>query len=112
MFIATFTGFSYIVVLIIICSVPYAYFIPYAYGTYHMRMVCTIRIWYNFVYHTRTIHTIRVWYVPYVYGMYYMRMVQFCIPYTYSITIRVWYVPYVYNDVLRAVSISRLLECI
>ena len=58
------------------CSVPYAYFIPYAYGMYHTRMV------------------------------------QFCIPYTYSMTIHVWYVPYAYNYVLRADSMSRLLECI
>ena len=33
--------------------------VPYAYGTYHTRMVCTIR----------------VWYVPYAYGMYHTRMV-------------------------------------
>ena len=34
--------------------------VPYAYGTYHTRMVCTIRV-----------HTIRVWYVPYAYGIKY-----------------------------------------
>ena len=33
--------------------------VPYAYSTYHTRMVCTIR----------------VWYVPYAYGMYHTRMV-------------------------------------
>ena len=35
------------------CSAPYAHFIPYAYGTYHTRIVCTICVWCNFVYHTR-----------------------------------------------------------
>ena len=35
-----------------VCSVPYMYFIPYAYGIYHTHMV----------------YTIRVWYVPYAYG--------------------------------------------
>ena len=39
------------------CSIPYAYFIPYAYGTYHTH----IRIWYS---HTRMVWII----VPYAYG--------------------------------------------
>ena len=34
--------------------------VPYAYSTYHTRMVCTIH----------------VWYVPYTYGMYHTCMVQ------------------------------------
>ena len=42
------------------CCVPYAYFIPYAYGTYRMRTVRTIRVWYVFLYHTRMV-------VPYAY---------------------------------------------
>ena len=33
------------------CSIPYAYFVPYAYGTYHMR----IRVRYN---HTRVVRKI------------------------------------------------------
>ena len=33
------------------CSIPYAYFVPYAYGTYHMR----IRVRYN---HTRMVRKI------------------------------------------------------
>ena len=43
-----------------ICCVLYAYFIPYAYGTYRTRTVCTIRVWYVFLYHTRMV-------VPYAY---------------------------------------------
>ena len=43
-----------------ICCVPYAYFIPYAYGTYHTRTVRIIRVWYVFLYHTRMV-------VPYAY---------------------------------------------
>ena len=35
-----------------VCCVPYAYFIPYAYGTYRTRTVCTIGVWYVFLYHT------------------------------------------------------------
>ena len=31
------------------CSIPYAYFVPYAYGMY------TIRVRYDFPYHTRTV---------------------------------------------------------
>ena len=39
-----------------LCSIPYAYFVPYAaYGTYHTRMVHTIRVRYDFPYHTRTV---------------------------------------------------------
>ena len=34
-----------------LCSIPYAYFVPYAYGTYHMR----IRVRYN---HTRMVRKI------------------------------------------------------
>ena len=26
------------------CWVPYAYFVPYAYGTYRTRTVCTVRV--------------------------------------------------------------------
>ena len=51
-------------------TLPYVYvcvFIPYAYGTYHTCMVCTIRVRYKFVYHMCT-----VW--PYAYGMYHMRI--------------------------------------
>ena len=53
----------------------YAYFIPYAYGTYHTRMVCTIRVRYNFVYHAYAYGmTIRVWYVYHTrITMYYAR---------------------------------------
>ena len=47
-----------------LCCVPYAYFIPYAYGTYRTRTVRTIRVWYVFLYHTRD-HTRMV--VPYAY---------------------------------------------
>ena len=68
----------------------------------HVTLFCTVRVFY----------TVRVWYIPYVYGMYHTRTVQFCIPYAYGMTIRVWYVPYAYNDVLRADSMSHLLECI
>ena len=67
-----------------------------------MCVFCTVRVFY----------TVRVWYIPYAYGMYHTRTVQFCIPYAYGMTIRVWYVPYAYNDVLRADSMSHLLECI
>ena len=38
-----------------LCSIPYAYFVPYAYGMYHTRMVHTIRVRYDFPYHTRTV---------------------------------------------------------
>ena len=31
------------------------YFIPYAYGTYHTCMVCTMCVQYNFVYHMRMV---------------------------------------------------------
>ena len=42
-----------------LCCVPYAYFIPYAYGTYHTR-IC---IWHD--------RTRMVWlFVPYAYGYY------------------------------------------
>ena len=36
-----------------VCCVPYVYFIPYAYGTYHTRICIygmTVRIWYGYIY--------------------------------------------------------------
>ena len=50
----------YVDTAVCICCVPYAYFIPYAYGTYRTRTVRTIRVWYVFLYHTRMV-------VPYAY---------------------------------------------
>ena len=43
-----------------ICSIPYAYFVPYAYGMYHTR---TVRFSVPYAYGI----DIRVWYVSYAY---------------------------------------------
>ena len=48
------------IIVVLMCCVPYAYFIPYAYGTHRTRTVRTIRVWYVFLYHTRMV-------VPYAY---------------------------------------------
>ena len=37
------------------CCVPNAYFMPYAYGTYRMCTVCTMCVWYVFLYHTHMV---------------------------------------------------------
>jgi len=42
------------------CSIPYAYIVPYAYSTYHTRMVRTVRVRYEILYRTRMVCTIRV----------------------------------------------------
>ena len=47
-------------VVVVRCSIPYAYFVPYAYGMYHTR---TVRISVPYAYGI----AIRVWYVPYAY---------------------------------------------
>ena len=65
---------------------------------YTICVFCTVRVWYvpyaYGMYHTRMVHTIRVW--PYAYGMYHTRMV--C-------TIRVWYIPYAYGTIFRTIRV-------
>ena len=57
------------------CSIPYAYFVPYAYGTYHTR---TVRFSVPYAYGI----DIRVWYVPYAYYQELIIREEFLTPYS------------------------------
>ena len=69
------------------CCVPYAYFIPYAYGTYHTR-IC---IWYD--------RTRMVWlFVPYAYG-YYIAIANTVLLFTINHELYPWCSFLFYSDV-------------
>ena len=55
------------------CSAPYAYIVPYAYGTSHTRMGYPIRVWANIMSHTRMG-------VPYEYACMIIRSYTTCTP--------------------------------